>query len=90
MWVTLFSGVRSTVSHADIIRFALSGSIVGISVFLWEFKLSPWVGVQFKLGTTASCHWQYIKSCTVAVVGTTRVQRQSWKAYSISLAKEKF
>jgi len=54
---------------------------VGISMFLWEYKLSPWVGFQFKLGTSASYHWQYVEPCTVAMVGTTTVQRQRWKAY---------
>jgi len=54
---------------------------VGISIFLWEYKLSPWVGVQFKLGTSAFYHWQYVEPCKVAMVGTTTVQRQRWKAY---------
>jgi len=58
----------------------MSGSIVGISLFLWEYKLSPWVGVWFKLGTSAIYHWQYIEPCKVAMVGTTTVQRQRWKA----------
>lgn len=50
-------------------------------MFLWKYKLSPWVGVQFKLGASASYHWQYVEPCTVAIVGTTTVQRQRWKAY---------
>jgi len=79
MWVNLFSDVRRKALSP--VRFVMSGSIVGISVFLWEYKLSPWVGVQFKLGTSAFYHWQYVEPCKVAVMGTTTVQRQRWKAY---------